>query len=142
MLKRNKDYVVTYSGNRKDVGIHRTIVTFIGNYKGTVTKRFTIYPKSTKITKIKPKRKGFTANWKRQSAQISGCELAYSTSSKFKNRKTKIVTVGKNKTKKTINGLKKKKYYVRIRTYKNVSLNGTTTKLYSSWSQSKKITVL
>ena len=141
MLKRNKDYAVTYSGNRKDVGIHSTTIIFIGNYKGTVTKRFTIYPKSTKINKIKPKRKGFTANWKKQPAQISGYELAYSTDSKFRNRKTKIVAVGKNKTKKTVNGLKKKKYYVRIRTYKTVRQNGKTTKLYSSWSPSKKITV-
>ena len=141
MLEKDKDYRVAYTRNRKDVGVHSVIITFIGNYKGTVTKQFIIYPKSTKITKLKPRRKGFIVNWKKQPAQISGYELAYSTDSKFRNRKTKIVAVGKNKTKKTLNGLKKKKYYVRIRTYKTVRQNGKTTKLYSSWSPSKKITV-
>lgn len=141
MLERNKDYTVAYSGNRKDVGIHSATITFMGNYKGAVTKRFTIYPKSTKITKIKPKRKGFTVNWKKQPTQISGYELAYSTSSKFRDRKAKIVTVSKNKTKKTVSGLKKKRYYVRIRTYKNISSNGKAARLYSGWSASKKITV-
>ena len=140
-LERNRDYTVTYSGNQKDVGIYSVTVAFTGNYTGTATKQFTIYPKSTKITKIKPKRKGFIVNWKKQSAQISGYELAYSTSSNFRDRKAKLATISKSKTRKTVGGLKKRKrYYVRIRTYKNVSLNGTTTKLYSSWSPSKKIT--
>lgn len=141
MLEKDKDYRVAYTRNRKDVGVHSVTITFIDNYKGTVTKQFIIYPKSTKITKLKPRRKGFIVNWKKQPAQISGYELAYSTDSKFRNRKTKIVAVSKNKTKKTLNGLKKKKYYVRIRTYKTVRQNGKTTKLYSSWSPSKKITV-
>ena len=140
-LESSKDYMVTYNGNRKDVGMYSVTITFTGNYKGTATRQFTIYPKSTKITKIKLKRKGFIVNWKKQSAQISGYELAYSTSSNFQDRKAKLVTISKSKTRKTVGGLKKRKrYYVRIRTYKNVALNGTTTKLYSSWSPSKKIT--
>lgn len=137
----DKDYTVTYSGNRKDVGIYKAIVTFKSNYKGTETKPFTIYPKSTKLTSVKSKRKGFLASWKKQSTQISGYELAYSTNSKFKNNKDGLVIVSNNKTKKTVSRLEKgKKYYVRIRTYKNVKANGQTTKLYSSWSKSKKIT--
>lgn len=140
-LESNKDYMVTYNGNRKDVGIYSVTITFTGNYKGTATKQFTIYPKSTKLTSVKSKRKGFWASWKKQSTQISGYELAYSTSSNFQDRKAKLVTISKSKTRKTVGGLKKRKrYYVRIRTYKNISLNGTTTKLYSSWSKSKKVT--
>lgn len=140
-LEKNKDYTVTYSGKRKDTGVYNVTVTFKGNYKGTKTKQFTIYPKSTKLTSIKSKRKGFLVSWKKQSNQISGYELAYSTDSRFRNSKVSVATVSKNKTKKTVSGLKKgKKYYVRIRTYKNVSLNGKTTKLYSSWSKSKKVT--
>lgn len=141
-LVKDKDYTVTYSGNRKDVGIYKAIVTFKGNYKGTEAKQFTIYPKSTKLTSIKSKRKGFLVSWKKQSTQISGYELAYSTNSKFKNGKASLVVVSKNKTKKTISGLEKgKKYYVRIRTYKNVKANGQNTKLYSSWSKTKKVTI-
>jgi hypothetical protein len=36
---------------------------------------------------------------------------------------------------------KGKKYYVRIRTYKTVKVNGKNTNIYSSWSSAKKVTV-
>ena len=64
------------------------------------------------------------------------CTERYSTSSKFKGAKT--VTISKNKTtNKTISKLKaKKKYYVRIRTYKKIG----STKYYSSWSKAKTVT--
>ena len=61
----------------------------------------------------------------------------FSTSSKFKGAKTATIT--KNKTvSKAISKLKaKKKYYVRIRTYKTVKVNGKSVKLYSAWSKAK-----
>lgn len=44
------------------------------------------------------------------------------------------------KTSTAIKNLKaKKKYYVRIRTYKNVKFNGKTVKVYSKWSKSKSV---
>ncbi len=59
------------------------------------------------------------------------------TSSKFKALVTKTKTVNNKTTKLTIKGLKaKKKYYVRIRTYKKVGKK----KYYSQWSKVKKIT--
>ncbi len=33
-----------------------------------------------------------------------------------------------------------KKYYVRVRTYKTVKINGKATKIYSSWSKTKYVT--
>ena len=61
----------------------------------------------------------------------------YSTSSNFKSgNKTKKITSNKTTSKK-ITGLKaKKKYYVKVRTYKTV--NGT--KYYSGWSKVKTVT--
>ena len=55
--------------------------------------------------------------------------------------KAKLVTIKKNSvTKSKIKGLAaKKKYYVRIRTYKNVKVNGKTTKIFSAWSKSKTV---
>ena len=55
----------------------------------------------------------------------------------------KTVNIGKNKTTSaTVKKLKKgKKYYVRIRTYKTVKINGKSVKLYSSWSKVKSIKV-
>ena len=41
---------------------------------------------------------------------------------------------------KTVKKLKSKKlYYGKVRTYKNVKINGKTTKLYSGWSSYKKV---
>ncbi len=135
-LKKNTDYTVTYAKGRKNVGKYTVTIKFKGNYSGTVKKTFTIKPKSTSISKLTPGKKKFTVKWKKQTSQTTGYQIQYSTSSKFKSAKT--VTVSKNKTTaKTISKLKaKKKYYVRVRTYKTV--NGT--KLYSSWSKSKSVT--
>ena len=74
--------------------------------------------------------------WKKNRTQTTGYQIQYSTSSKFKGAKT--VTVSKNKTtNKTISKLKaKKKYFVRIRTYKKTA----AAKYYSSWSKVKKVT--
>ena len=73
--------------------------------------------------------------------QTTGYEIQYSTSSKFKEAKTVAVT--KNKTiSKTITKLtSKKKYYVRIRTYKSVKVSGKTTKIYSDWSKVKSVKI-
>ncbi|MCM1285047.1 MAG: fibronectin type III domain-containing protein [Acetobacter sp.] len=80
-----------------------------------------------------------TVKWKKVSG-ATGYQIQYSTSSKFKSAKS--VTVGNNKTtSKTIPKLKaKKKYYVRIRTYKTVKVNGKNTKIYPSWSKAKSVT--
>ncbi len=139
-LVKNKDYTVSYPSKRTSVGKYTVTVKFKGKYTGTVKKSFTIKPKSTSISKLTPGKKKFTAKWKKQTSQTTGYQIQYSTSSKFKSAKT--VTVSKNKTtSKTISKLKaKKKYYVRIRTYKTVKVKGKSTKIYSSWSKSKSVT--
>lgn len=89
-------------------------------------------PKSSKIKKIKKVKKSLKVFWKKVK-NVSGYQIQYSTSSKFK--KAKKITVKKAKTtSRTIKKLKaKKKYYVRIRTY--IIVNGK--KKYSSWSKKK-----
>ena len=45
-------------------------------------------------------------------------------------------------TSKTISRLKaKKKYYVRIRTYKTVKVNGKPKKIYASWSKVQTVKI-
>ena len=34
----------------------------------------------------------------------------------------------------------KKKYYVRVRTYKTVKINGKSIRIYSGWSKAKTVT--
>ena len=137
----SSNYSVSYSSNKK-IGQATVKVTFTGNYSGTLKATFTIKPKTTSISGISAAKKGFTVKWKKQTSQTNGYEIQYSTSSKFAKKNTKTVTVKSNKTtSKKISKLSaKKKYYVRIRTYKTVKINGKSTKIYSDWSKVKKIT--
>lgn len=140
-LKKDTDYKVSYQSGRKNVGKYAVKVTLTGNYSGTKTMYFAINPKSTTVTKLTPGSKKMTVKWKKQATQTTGYEIQYSQSSKF--TKSKIATVKKNTaTSTTIKKLSaKKKYYARIRTYKTVKVNGKATKLYSSWSKAKSVTV-
>lgn len=133
----SSNYTVSYASGRKYVGKYAVKITFKGNYSGTKTLYFYIKPKSTSISSLTAGSKKFTVKWKKQATQTTGYQIQYSTSSKFTNAKT--VTVGKNSTtSKTISKLKaKKKYYVRIRTYKTVG----KAKYYSAWSKAKAVTI-
>ena len=130
----NTNYTVQYANNQ-NVGQASVTVTFKGSYSGTVTKTFEIVPAGTKISKVTAKKKGFTVKWKKQTEETTGYEIQYSTSSKFKGAKT-AGNIKAKKTSKIISKLKaKKKYYVRIRTYKTVGGKN----YYSDWSAAKNI---
>ena len=92
-------------------------------------------PKSASIKKVKGAKKAVSVEWKKVSG-VSGYEIQVATDKKFKKNK-KTVTIKKQKTTKTtVKKLKaKKKYYVRVRTYKIV--NGK--RAYSSWSKVKSV---
>ena len=101
----------------------------------TTTVKAVSKPKSAKIKKVKAVKKAISVQWKKVSG-VKGYQIQVATDKKFKKNK-KTVTVKKQKTTKvTIKKLKaKKKYYVRIRTYKTVKGK----KVYSSWSKVKTI---
>ena len=92
-------------------------------------------PKSASIKKVKAAKKAILVTWKKVSG-VKGYQVQVATDKKFKKNK-KTVTIKKQKTTKTtVKKLKsKKKYYVRIRTYKTV--NGK--KVYSAWSKVKSV---
>ena len=140
-LVKNTDYTVSYASGRKYVGKYAVKVTFKGKYSGTKTLYFTIKPKATSISSLTAGSKKFTVKWKKQTSQTTGYQVQIATNSKF-TKGVKSYTVSKNKTvSKKITKLKgKKKYYVRVRTYKTVKVNGKTVKLYSSWSKAKTVT--
>ena len=142
VLENNTDYTAAYPKDMKNVGCYTVTVTLKGSYSGTVKKTFDIVPKGTSISKITAKKKGFTVKWKKQASQTTGYEIVYSTNGKFSKKTTKIMDAGKSRaTSKTVSRLKaKKKYYVRIRTYKTVKISGKSVKLYSKWSKVKAVT--
>ena len=139
-LVKNTDYTVSYAKGRKYVGKYAVKITFKGKYSGTKTLYFTIKPKATSISSLTAGSKKFTVKWKKQATQTTGYQVQYSASSKFS--KAKTVTVGKNTTvSKKISKLSgKKKYYVRVRTYKTVKINGKSIRIYSGWSKTKTVT--
>lgn len=95
--------------------------------------------KGTSFTKLKAGKKSITLSWKKQNAKgIKGYEIQYSMDKSFK-KNVKTVTINKTKTtSKTIKKLtSKKKYYVRIRTFRKKGAE----KLYSKWSKTKNVKV-
>ena len=78
---------------------------------------------------------------KKQKTQATGYQVQYSTDKNFK-KNNKTVTISKNSiTSQSVGKLKaKKKYYVRVRTYKTVKFGGKHVKLYSGWSKAKSVT--
>ncbi len=140
-LAVNRDYLVSYAAERKNPGVYPVTVTFMGDYSGKADVKFTIRPKGCRLGKITAKSKGFQAAWKKQPVQTSGYELQYCTARNFKGKTAKTVSIKKNTTiKKKVTKLKaKKKYFVRIRTYKTVKVDGKSKKLYSDWSKTKTV---
>ena len=139
-LKNGTDYTVSYPKGMKNVGKYTVKVTLKGNYSGTKSLTYNINPKGTSVSKVTAAKKGFKVTWKKQTTQTTGYQVQYSTSSKFKSAKT--VTISKNKTtSKSVGKLSaKKKYYVRVRTYKTVKIAGKSVNLYSGWSKAKSVT--
>lgn len=92
--------------------------------------------KTPAIKKMKKASKKIKITFKKIADKNPGYyEIQYSTNRKFK-KGTKTLKVNAKKTKATIKKLKgKKKYYVRVRLYKNVA----GIKLYSSWTKTKSI---
>ncbi len=89
-----------------------------------------------KISTPKKGKKKFTASWKKVSG-VTGYQLQYSTSKKFKKSTSKNIK-GNKKVKVTIKKLASgKTYYVRVRSYKSVGGKKT----YSKWSAVKKVKV-
>lgn len=140
-LKEGTDYKIKKPSGRKNAGIYTVMIEMKGDYTGKYRKTFQIIPKGTAISGVKAKKKAFSVSWKKQAKQTSGYQIQYAVDAKFKKS---VVTKNVNNTKKVkldVTKLKsKKKYYIRIRTYKTVKVNGKSKKIYSGWSKVKVVT--
>ena len=104
-------------------------------YSTSKTYQFKIRPQKPYIRKLTKGKKRLTIKWKNVKHQCTGYEILLATNSGFtKNVKT-VRIKGLGKYLKTVKGLKaKKKYYVKIRAYKDTA-DGT--RYYSKWSAAK-----
>lgn len=94
--------------------------------------------RKTQIIRIKAAKKGFTVRWKGIAKVCNGYEISCSTKKNMKGAKN--VRLAPDKKSFKAKRLKsKKKYYVRIRTYRIVKVNGTYKRVYSAWSKIKTV---
>ena len=116
-------------------------ITYVCKICNKVIKKTTIPAlKKTEITKFKVGKNSFTITFKKQTKNTTGYQISYSTKKNLSDDKKKTVANSKKSTA-TISRLKSnKKYYIRIRTYKDVKVNGKTVKMYGEWSEKETIT--
>ena len=139
-LVEGTDYTVEYSNN-KNVGMAKATITGINDYFGTKEVNFKVAAMGTSIKKLTRGSGTITVKWaiqeeKMSTSRITGYQIQVATNSAFTKNAKKVTKTKYTSTSKKITKLKKKKkYYVRVRTYKTVS----GTKFYSKWSPVKTI---
>lgn len=134
------DYKVRYPQAMKNPGIYTAVIEFCGDYSGRATKTITIKPKAASLKKITSGSRKLLLKWSRHTVQIDGYQVQYSRDKAFQGKTSKTLTVKKTAAGVIVKKLKgKTKYYVRIRTYKNVKVEGNSKKLYSDWSGTKAV---
>ena len=130
----SKYYTVSYKNNTA-VGTAMITIQGKGNYKKYTGKTtFRINLQKTTLSSAKSSRKGqLQATWKK-TAGNAGYQIQYASNAKFSGAKTKNTKA----TRYTFKGLKsKRKYYVRVRTYKKVGSNYW----YSKWSNVRNVKI-
>lgn len=132
-LVQNVDYAYTLPLGRKSVGIYTYDITYLGNYKGTSRLLLFIYPQSPIFKKIVLSKNGAELQWNKITAQNDGYEVQYSTNPHFILDNHYITVNNKNaKSLKLPNLKSKRRYYFRIRSFKNVNESNV---FYSQWSR-------
>ena len=130
----SKYYSVSYKNN-KNVGYGTVTVKGKGSYaKYSGSATFKINLKKVSLSSVKAQKKKMVVYWKKTGGN-HGYQVQYSTSKRFSsNVKTVRLSAGKKSV--TIKNIPaKKRYYVRIRSYKKVG-----NKIwYTGWSKVKSV---
>lgn len=141
-LAENISYTVTGSKQGTKVNEYTVTLTFKGSYSGTKDLTYKIVPKGNAITSLTSTAKNqITVKWSKQATETTGYVLYYATKEDLSDRKY-VVIKNTSTLSQTVTGLiSNKKYYVAVRTIKDITSNGKTTRIYSKVSPRKTITV-
>lgn len=141
-LAENISYTVTGSKQGTKVNEYTVTLTFKGSYSGTKDLTYKIVPKGNAITSLTSTAKNqITVKWSKQATETTGYVLYYATKEELSDRKY-VVIKNTSTLSQTVTGLtSNKKYYVAVRTIKDITSNGKTTRIYSTVSPRKTITV-
>lgn len=136
VLQAGQDYKVSYSYNKK-IGRASVNVTGIGNYEGSRYLSFYIITKAPTVKKVSsPTKKRLSIKWSKIKA-ADGYQIQIATNKAF-TKNVKTFKIKKKSITKTILKVKgKRKYYVRLRSYKKI--DGKLR--YSTYSATKKTRV-
>ena len=138
-LKKNVDFEVVYNGACQKVGKYSATITFIGKYKGAATRYFNIIPKASAIRTTKEYTTKLVVTVK-NSTQASGYQIKIAEKKTFSDSVNKYIK-DPSVLKKTISGLDSgTTYYVKVRAYSKITVNGKSQKLYSAWSDAVECT--
>lgn len=131
-----KYYSVKYKNN-KNVGYGIVTVKGKGKYaKYYATGTFQIKLKKVSLSSVKAGKKKLTAAWKKTGGN-HGYQIQYSKAKNFADAKILNVSAGKKSV--VLKNLEsKKKYYVRIRSYKKVNNKEIW---YTGWSKAKSVKI-
>ena len=120
------------------IGQYKAEVIFSGFYQGRKTLYFSVMPKAPKLKPVKSKNKTLKLRWKK-SKSVSGYQILVASDKGFTKDVRKINVKAKKKTRKIKKLKKGRKYYVKIRSYKKVKVDGRNAKMYSSYSKTKRV---
>ena len=130
---------MSYPSARTNVGRYKIKVTLKGDYSGTANYYFYIVPKSTSIKKIANYSTCFRVYWNTQKTGTNGYQIRYSKNKDFSSSVYKTVANNSSSSLKVSGLPRKTTYYVQIRTYKTVTVDGKSTRIYSTWSSAKTV---
>lgn len=133
----------------KNIGQYKLRVDFRNDYSGTRELYFSVKPQNMKITSVGDTTAGYRVNWKANGA-VTGYEVEFSLNSSFARNVQRFSTDEKNcctclfrrssLPQAKLSRLRGKRYYVRIRSYKVVQVDGGEAYMYSPWSRSVPVT--
>lgn len=128
MLEEGTDYDVTYADNIY-AGKASATVTGVGNYTGSITVNFNIYPKEVDTISAKPADNDITLEWSGNNG-AEGYKIYRKDTYKGSYKRIKTLPSGDTISYKNTNLLADHEYYYRIRSY--VKIDGKT--YYSSYT--------